>query len=300
VSQLKINYTIPVFMLHWNRPDDCLKSIDSFLSQDLDIVITVIDNASKAHNIDKLRQNLPYKNVNLICMQENKGWGGGFNSVLQSWINSNSSPYCFVSSHDTLLDEQCLERLIDFMDNNSFIGIASPDYGLHEIPRYSPIRGPHFIPITPEQKQWINSVDFAYATLSIFRKSCLEQIGSFDERYFAYGDEYEISLRCRRHGWQVAICWNAIVTNPGTTTPKPLISYLLARNTLLLAYEYGNWIQAWIRIFLMLCNTIYILTFLNNRNNVTFHAVSRIQGIRDFILSRYGSPFKYIKESGNA
>ena len=36
----------------------------------------------------------------------------------------------------------------------------------------------------------------------LFRRECLEDVGLFDERYFAYGDEMEIGLRAARHGWK--------------------------------------------------------------------------------------------------
>ena len=293
---LKSNFIIPVFILHWNRPEDCLASIHSFLNQKLDIKITIIDNASTPEKLNLLKENLPNE-VDIVCLSENKGWGGGFNPFLKSWIESvDSAPYCFVSSHDTLLNENCLCKLIQFMDENPGVGIASPDYyGIsNELPKYSPIRGPYSIPVSPQVKKDIKSVDFAHATLSIFRKSCVRQIGLFDERYFAYGDEYEISLRCRKNNWNVAICWDAEIINPGTSTPKPIISYLLARNTLLLAFEYGNWLQAATRMILMIINTTFIV-LQPNKKGITFHAISKFKGIRDFVLRRYGNPFLLLK-----
>ena len=293
---LKSNFIMPVFILHWNRPEDCLASIHSFLNQKLDIKITIIDNASTPEKLNLLKENLPNE-VDIVCLSENKGWGGGFNPFLKSWIESvDSAPYCFVSSHDTLLNENCLSKLIQFMDENPGVGIASPDYyGIsNELPKYSPIRGPYSIPVSPQVKKDIKSVDFAHATLSIFRKSCVRQIGLFDERYFAYGDEYEISLRCRKNNWNVAICWDAEIINPGTSTPKPIISYLLARNTLLLAFEYGNWLQAATRMILMIINTTFIV-LQPNKKGITFHAISKFKGIRDFVLRRYGNPFLLLK-----
>ena len=293
---LKSNFIMPVFILHWNRPEDCLASIHSFLNQKLDIKITIIDNASTPEKLTLLKANLPNE-VDIVCLSENKGWGGGFNPFLKSWIESvDSAPYCFVSSHDTLLNENCLCKLIQFMDENPGVGIASPDYyGIsNELPKYSPIRGPYSIPVSPQVKKDIKSVDFAHATLSIFRKSCVRQIGLFDERYFAYGDEYEISLRCRKNNWNVAICWDAEIINPGTSTPKPIISYLLARNTLLLAFEYGNWLQAATRMILMIINTTFIV-LQPNKKGITFHAISKFKGIRDFVLRRYGNPFLLLK-----
>ena len=175
------------------------------------------------------------------------------------------------------------------MENDSEIGIASPSYGINELPKYSPIKGPYMISIPKRGKGCIESVDFAHATLSIFRKECIRKIGLFDERYFAYGDEYDISLRARKQGWKTSIVWDATVTNPGTGTPKPIISYLLARNTLLLALEHGSWVQAIIRAFLMAINTLVIL-LIPAKQGFTFHSTARIKGIKDFLTKCYGMP----------
>ena len=110
---------------------------------------------------------------------------------------------------------------------------------------------------------------------------CLRQIGLFDERYFAYGDEHELGLRARRHGWKVVMVWGAIVTNLGTWTESPLRSYLFARNSLLLVRDYaGRW-QALLRALLILLNTFRLMirspgkTFAFSAR-ARFRAVSRL------------------------
>src|SRR5262249_8947707 len=52
-------------------------------------------------------------------------------------------------------------------------------------------------------------------TVMGFRQACLREIGFFDVRYFAYGDDAEMSLRANRAGWKTAIVWDAIVKDPG-------------------------------------------------------------------------------------
>ncbi|UZQ55321.1 glycosyltransferase family 2 protein [Trichothermofontia sichuanensis B231] len=278
---------IPVFILHWNRPHECLKTVESFLQQGEEIIeITIIDNNSSLDNFQYLQSNLP-PNINLVSLPENKGWGGAFNILLKRWLENSSSEYCFISAHDTLLHQGCLQLLLQGMDANPNVGIACPEYGYPTLPKYSPIRGPFMIPTDPRERGFVEPVDFAHATLSLFRKSCIQMIGLFDERYFAYGDEYDISLRARSYGWDTAIVWGAVITNPGSWTSKPIQSYLLARNTLLLALIHGGTYKALIRTVLMLINTLRMSIFLMISKEV---ALAKFKGIYDFLSQHYGQP----------
>jgi len=285
---IKSNFKIPVFIVHWNRPQECLTTVNYFLSQDIPLRVIVIDNGSELENVKTLQNNLS-PNIELTRLEENKGWGGGFNVVLSRWIAEENTPYCFISAHDALPQNQCLNMLIDSMEKDPELGIACPEYGIAELPRYSPIRGPRLVSTAPRAHGIIELVEFAHATLLIARRDCIKQIDGFDERYFAYGDEYDISLKARKYGWKVALVWGAVVVNPGSWTPKPKVSYLFARNTLLLAFNHGGWLKAQSRALLMVLNTFRITVFSLGRNK-NLYPVARLLGVRDFWLKRYGKP----------
>lgn len=176
------------------------------------------------------------------------------------------------------------------MESDKNIGILCPEYGKQttDLPKFSPILGPRLINnILPRPSGTIEYVDFAHATLLVFRRECLNKIGVFDERYFAYGDEYDISIRAKKMGWKVGILWGAIIINPITASSKPIINYLLARNTLLLAKVHGGFISSLCRVILMLCRLP--LTLWNRRSEKSI-VIAKFLGIKDFIFSRYGRP----------
>jgi len=289
VSQSKNNTPIPVFILHWNRPEECLETVSSFLNQDLPLEISVLDNSSSPDNLEKLKMGLPMT-INLIKLMENKGWGKAFNIVLQEWLDSGKSDYCIISAHDTLLENNCLNMLVNATNADQSIGIICPEYGKDNpgIPRFSPVLGPRLINnVLPRSSGSLDYIDFAHATLLLFRRECLNKIGLFDERYFAYGDEYDISIRARKMGWKVAILWGAVIINPITASSKPVISYLLARNTLLLAKVHGGLIPSIIRAILMFCRLL--LTLLKQPTEKLI-VKSKFIGIKDFFIGQYGKP----------
>lgn len=287
----KIDDPIPVVIVHWNRPSECLATVRRFLEQELRLKITVVDNASNSNHLQSLRKHLP-DGVELIELEENKGWGGGLNVFLKRWVedSDSKSDFCFISAHDALPQERCLNMLLEAAAGDSKIGIVCPEYGsAHDLPCYSPVRGPRLLPSPGRYAGCAESVDFAHATLFLIRKDCLKEIGMFDERYFAYGDEYDIALKARRLGWKVILVWGATVVNSISGTSRRSLNYLFARNTLLLARTYGGWGQAISRMSLMFLNTLR----LSLRRSITrndFHPVDRLLGIRDFLLGRYGPP----------
>jgi GT2 family glycosyltransferase len=279
---------LPVFIVHWNRPQECLATVKSFLAQGIALDISIIDNASEFANYEILRTQLP-ESVHLVRIGENKGFGGGLNVLLKQWLSDhNSNPYCVVSAHDALLQENCLRLLLHCLDNNKQIGIASPVCGEAQLAQYSAIGGPKHIHVESKSAGELDFVPFPHGILFALRKECIKQIGIFDERYFAYGDECEIGLRANAHNWKVALVWGANVVNPGSWTPSPVLYYLWARNSLLLARQYGGYLQAMLRAELMAANTVRLS--LRGGDQETFFPKARLQAIQDFVFNRFGAP----------
>lgn len=281
-----------MFILHWNRPEECLETVKSFLNQDLPLEISVIDNASEANQFKILKEHLP-SNVSLIKLQENKGWGGGFNIVLSDWLSNDSDlHYCFISAHDAIPKDNCLQMLLESMENNPKLGIVCPEYGIPFLQKFSPLRCSYFIPINTPNSGNVENVEIPHGTLTLYRKKCLAEIGLFDERYFAYGDEYDLGLRARKYKWEIGMVWGAIVINPGSWTPSPIKHYLISRNSLLLAQDYGGYIQSLLRAFLLLINSIttYLIPSIFSSKNPLLRAIfwARLKAIRDFLTGQYG------------
>jgi N-acetylglucosaminyl-diphospho-decaprenol L-rhamnosyltransferase len=284
---------IPIFILHWNRPEECLETVSLFLRQtDVRIELQIIDNASEWDKFVALRDRLPAE-VKVIRLEENKGWGGAFNIALSHWLTTAGSDYCFISAHDAIPQDHCLKMLAETFENDPALGIVCPEYGSADLPLFSPVRGPRIVPTTARTKGTVEPVDIPHGTLIGFRRSCLQQIGCFDERYFAYGDEYDLGLRAREHQWKVAIVWGAVVLNPGSWTPSTLKNYLFTRNSLLLAKSHGGWGYATLRAVLMGINMMKLILFPWTRKNAYFCEQffrTRSLGIRDFFMGNYGLP----------
>ena len=282
------NAPVSLFVVHWNRPAECIATVNALRAQQIPLQISVIDNNSKPEAFEVLQFQLGPK-VELVRLEENKGWGGALNVVLQRWLREQRNPFCLISAHDAVPEPYCLKLLVDSMNADSKIGIACPQYHDQFISRFSSLRG-----VFPEHASQLAAgnaqpVDVPHGTLMLVRRECLQQVGLFDERFFAYGDEHEIGLRAWRHGWKVVMVWGAIVTNPGTWTESPLRSYLFARNSLLLVRDYRGKLSAFLRALLILLNT-FRLMIRSPSKAFAFSARARFFAVRDYFLGRWGRP----------
>src|SRR5207253_10955484 len=72
----------------------------------------------------------------------------------------------------------------------------------------------------------------------LVRRGCLQEVGLFDERYFAYCEEADLGVRATRAGWEVGVVWHALVRNPSLSVSVAAVEYLKLRNTLLLVRQH--------------------------------------------------------------
>jgi N-acetylglucosaminyl-diphospho-decaprenol L-rhamnosyltransferase len=276
--------TVYAQILHWNRPDECLRTTRLLLEQS-GLSVTVIDNGSTEENLTKLRSLLPPE-VRLIPLSSNAGWGGGHNVGLRLWLEQQTCDFCCIVAHDAIPDRDCIQLLVKAMRENSELGMVCPQYPDRVVATYRPVFGPRTIVVPPQHRGSVQMVDLVHGTLTVVRRQCLKEIGLFDERYFAYGDEMEICLRSRKAGWKAGLIWGAIVVNPGTWTPQPMVTYFSSRNSLLMAREYGGVVCAGIRLLLMLVNTFRLLL----TRTPLWVVGARKRAMADFIFGRFGAP----------
>jgi GT2 family glycosyltransferase len=83
----------------------------------------------------------------------------------------------------------------------------------------------------------------------LYRRAMLDQIGGFDEDFFAYGDDAELGLRARIAGWTCVYTPAAVVRHHrGSTMGKDSADRLtlIERNRVLLALKLFPWSLLWL------------------------------------------------------
>jgi N-acetylglucosaminyl-diphospho-decaprenol L-rhamnosyltransferase len=277
-----------VSVLHWNRPVECVATVRLLRASGLPLAITVIDNHSTDGALRELAAALPPE-VELVKLPANIGWGPAHNVVLRRWLQDEHSEFSIVCAHDALPQGDCLGQVVRALESHPSWGMACPEYGTPEVPVYAGVRGARLVPVARRPAGTCEEVDYCHGTLAVFRRQCLQEIGLFDERYFAYGDETEIGIRARRSGWKVGLVWGAVVVNPGSWSGSSAIGYLWTRNSLRLARSHGGVLSLLLRLGYVAAVTCALRLTQAPANSLSSPA-ARWAAIRDYLRGYCGSP----------
>ncbi|SVA94201.1 uncharacterized protein METZ01_LOCUS147055, partial [marine metagenome] len=236
--------SVHMVLVHRNRGVTGRQTIQGFLDQartaGLDIAMTVVDNGSDPDQLALLDDGLPDE-VTIVETGRNLGFGPGANIGLARWLASDSS-VCLLAPHDARPAYGTVASLVEQLTSHPEAGLACADVGDDQLPRVQPWLGP----IGESMKsagdsgslpRWV-LVDYPHGTLMALKRDCVERIGVFDERYFAYCEEADLGLRARAAGWEVGLVRGALVENPESNADAAVIDYLMVRNTLLLLREH--------------------------------------------------------------
>ncbi|MBL7144467.1 MAG: glycosyltransferase family 2 protein [Phycisphaerae bacterium] len=199
---------------------DCLDSIYRKATT-VPFDIWVVDNHSTDTGVPMVRQNFPH--VNLIENKENVGFAKANNQA----IKKCTGDYILLLNPDTLVLQNAVEKTVDFMDENSTIGICgckvlNEDRTLQLACRRSiPTPGVAFFRLTGLSKLFPKSkltskynltyidpngpheVDAVSGAFLMIRRKVVEEIGLLDERFFMYGEDLDWCLKAKKAGWTV-------------------------------------------------------------------------------------------------
>jgi|SRR5271157_310898 len=278
--------TASAFVVHWNSPDTCNSLCTSLLAHNWIRELIIIDNHSDWQQFQRLIQ--VSGRVKTLRLEENLGWGGALNVALRPWLERGNDDFCVISAHDAAPKDGALEMLRSALAHDPKMGAVCPEYGRDELPRYCRFLATRMVSALHRKAGYVETVDLCNATLLAMRRACLEAVGLFDERLFAYGDEVELCLRARRAGWKLGLCWGAIVGNPQTTTASNLRTYLFTRNTLIISRDYSGLLSTGLRAAWMPAKGIIEMTLRGARPAGMGRA--RLQGWWDWARGRHGRP----------
>jgi N-acetylglucosaminyl-diphospho-decaprenol L-rhamnosyltransferase len=221
-----------VVLVHRDRPDTVAATVAAFSRQGPATDIIVVDNSDDPSVTDSLRRSLP-DGVTVLRSGTNAGFGPGANVGLRYWLAQRTGDWVAVAPQDAVPAEGCLDRLLYEARSRPDAGLVSAEFGegFDLVPALDWVIGGYYRPAS-RGEGW-EDVDYPHGTLMLARRAALEQVGLFDERYFAYCEEVDLALRVRAAGWRVGLVWGAVVTN-GTLPVQLVADYLQLRNTLLL------------------------------------------------------------------
>jgi GT2 family glycosyltransferase len=239
--------------------DECLGSIETH-TRGINYEVIVVDNASHDGTAEMISRKHP--TVRIINNRRNRGFAAAQNMGL----SRGRGRYLFSLDSDTYIREDTFTAMVRFMDQHPDAGAAgakllSPQ-GVRQYsrrrfpPSVWPViyRGSFLKYLLPPSRQVryyemsdvvLNEeaeVDWVYGGNIIFRREALTEIGLFDERFFIYCEDIDISYRMQEHGWKRYFVPDAKIYHYGSqgTRQIKLRSYLRHVSSYLkLFHKYG-------------------------------------------------------------
>ncbi len=198
------------------------QSINSLIEacKHIDYELIVVDNASTDHSLEMLANSFP--KIKVIANSKDEGIAKANNQALQLCTGE----YILLVSADTLAIKDSVEKMIAFMDSHADAGGMSIRM-LNPQGRFLPesIHG-----LTPawgtflkligfakhlsktrlydrNRKDWVEEfreaeIDILNGACMMLRKSALNEVGLFDERFFMFGLNIDLSYRLRLAGYK--------------------------------------------------------------------------------------------------
>lgn len=276
---------VTAVIVHHRQPAKCAVTVRSFLAQEPVSTVVVVDNGSEPAELSALRSELG--GVRIIELGVNRGFGPGANAGLRWWLASGEGHWAVVAPHDARPAEGAVQRLLAVAGDRRRAGLACAEYGDDTRPVVDPYLGGMVVPLDGAGP-WVPTTH-PHGTLLALRRECLEQVGLFDERYFAYVEEADLALRAAAAGWESGMVVGALVANPGTNVVRPIVEYLQTRNTLLLVREHFGAYRGLMRLVIAALSTLY-QTARPSKRAAWFDASARWRAIGDRLRRRYGPP----------
>jgi GT2 family glycosyltransferase len=238
LSIIIVNYNVKYFL------EQCLHSVQAAL-QNLSAEVIVVDNASTDGSNAYLPPLFPW--VKWIANAQNTGFGVANNQA----VAIAQGEYVLFLNPDTLLPEDCLERCLSFLQAHpqaGALGIRMLDGSGQYLPEskrgfpapltslfklsglagtfpHSKLFARYYMGHLSEREN--HPVEVLAGAFMLVRRQVLQQTGAFDERFFMYGEDIDLSYRIRQAGWQNwYFAESNIIHFKGESTKKGSLNYV--------------------------------------------------------------------------
>lgn len=200
--------------------NDCLKSLKLATSK-LKTEIFVVDNDSYDGTPDMVKKKYPW--VKLIDNKKNLGFSKANNQALKI----AKGKYVLILNPDTQVPEHTLTKMVDFMNKNPDVGIATcriefPNGNLDvDCRRHFPTPWRAFThfsglsKIFPKSKIFDqynygympadieHEIDACVGAFMMIPKKAIDKVGMFDEEFFFYGEDLDWCWRFHEVGYRI-------------------------------------------------------------------------------------------------
>jgi len=258
-----------VVIPNWNGVKELPACLDSLLQQTISLEIIVVENGSKDSSLELLKNHYPQ--ITVLPQKKNLGFAGGVNVGINYALRSGCE-YVALLNNDAVVESNWLKELLKTLKENPEVGIVTSkimDSNKCYLDSTGDIYTTWGLPFprgrneADLQKYDSQRVVFgASGGASLYRCKMLQEIGLFDEDFFAYYEDVDISFRAQLAGWKIMLNPNALTYHQISATSSKLkgfTTYQTIKN-LPWIFEKNVSFSLWPTIFprLLLAQTLFI------------------------------------------
>ncbi len=238
---------VSVIIVTWNGKhllSECLGSLAAQSFRDFEII--VVDNGSVDGSAEYVRSTHP--TVKVIDLKKNHGYAGGNNVG----IRASAGKYIALLNNDTKADTSWLQNLIAAAEKSPGTGMwASKILSYYNpemidntgllIYRDGIARGRGRLEQDKGQYDAEGEALFPSGCAGLYLKKMINEIGTFDEDFFAYADDVDLGLRARIAGWNCRYVPTARVYHKYSSSSSaysPMKAFLAERNRIWVLLKY--------------------------------------------------------------
>ncbi|HSB16763.1 MAG TPA: glycosyltransferase family 2 protein [Bryobacteraceae bacterium] len=250
---------IAVIVVNWNRRELLRRCLESLARQEgVDFEIIVVDNGSVDGSPDMVKRQFGAGPVPLRLIEnaENRGFCGANNQG----ICATRSRFVALLNNDAEAAAGWLAALRRCFDGRPDVGMVASKILVFEDPRRIDKVGHLIYPDGQNRGRGTGEFDTGQydrieetlwpdGCAAMYRREMLDEIGGFDEDFFAYADDAELGLRARIAGWNCLYVPDAVVRHHRGATLGVASSRrleLIERNRILLAAKLFPWSLLWL------------------------------------------------------
>jgi len=201
-----------------------------------DFEVIIVDNSGKG----LVRRSSARWSARVIENSRNAGFGAAINQG----FCASTAPYLATLNDDAVPGARWLESLVGAMEKRPDAGMCASQVRLFGEERVdsagmlvardgsSKQRGQGRL---PEDFPVAEETLFPSASAALYRRTMLEEIGGFDDRFFLYCEDTDLGLRARWAGWKCLYVPEAVVEHHYSHSAgraSPLKAYYVERNRL--------------------------------------------------------------------
>lgn len=232
---------ISVIVLNWNGKHFLRECLDSLRDQTFKEFETIlVDNGSTDGSVEYVKECFP--EVEVIALPANVGFAEGNNIG----IRASKGEYVALLNNDTRADRNWLEALKTALDSHDDVGSCASKMLFYDRPDVINAVGDVYYSCGVASQRGCmqrDGEDFsrrqyvfgACAGAAMYRRAMLEDVGLFDEDFFAYNEDVDLSFRAQLMGYKCLFVPESIVYHhSGGTSGHDwgMAFYLTRRNSM--------------------------------------------------------------------